>query len=640
MVRFQTFFLLVIIIQGFISSSLLNPSSVFALELAKSTWPTLQQNFKRHGLAKVSGPGVVATVKWRYTAPHNSIVTNTSNLGAPVVGVDGTIFTRDAVNPDGTQKWSGLDRYITGSTIADDGNIYSMTSGEVYGGGMYSVNASTGHINWFNRHGTVSNGIGLNYFPGWDENAPIIDSSGNLVAHGYFNSNAVNMRGEAQWQTLFTDAFNYSIMAQDDNGNLYLPLRDAGIISFTADGVIRWTKTLPPLVGGDEHSLIVSPDNSTIYYLDGTDKTFLAVSSTDGSTIWSVNLTQTYTEAPGNFNMALSPDKNTIYIVVSGPGPLVAINLKSRSLKWTFGKSPNVGFSGPFVVVDSNGIIYFDSIVNTANSIQALQDNGNSATALWSYPQYGNLAIGPNNRLYVAASTGATTDRELYAFSPWTMSLQVNIPDSSKASTITNFIPITFTVRSSMLQKDPDFKTDPTIANNQVQVRFKNGTVLPLSYEKIDGDDTIWSGTYRYPKTTGKNSELIGTVEASAYETTTTTATNFSTRPPGFDNTGIAVAFSLNTDNSGTYAIDSENPTGILQTASPSAQTVHNNEQKRNFLASIREFFLKLFGQKSTDETSTTNISAKKATPIPTKTPAAVIQQQNNAGQQPGGVAY
>lgn len=141
-----------------------------------------------------------------------------------------------------------------------------------------------------------------------------------------------------------------------------------------------------------------------------------------------------------------------------------------------------------------------------------------------------------------------------------------------------------------MLQKDPASMTDPTIANNQVQVRFKNGTVLPLSYEKIDGDDTIWSGTYRYPKATGKNSELIGTVEASAYETTTATQTHFSKFPSKFNNTGISMDFTVSIATPGAYTI--KNTDGkILTQFTP----VSSKKVQKNWLASFGEWMENLF---------------------------------------------
>lgn len=263
------------------------PTPVYAAGLANSTWPTYGYNNKRQGVTTVSGINTPATVKWRYTSPLTS---STFGLGNPVIGIDGSIYSRDAVNTDGSKKWSPVDsRSVTTTSVGSDGTVYSHSnfSGTI---GIYSINYTTGVQNWFSEHVSLP---ALDFYPGIGQSSPIIGSDGTIYNHGFSRVSALNSDGTKKWESsLAGQCYNYTVMAQDDNGNLYLGEDHCtkNLTSYTSAGVLRWTKTLTGAVNGERNIILVSSDNTTIYYYDSINNAFLAIASATGATSWSLSL--------------------------------------------------------------------------------------------------------------------------------------------------------------------------------------------------------------------------------------------------------------------------------------------------------------------------------------------------------------
>lgn len=225
--------------------------------------------------------------------------------------------------------------------------------------------------------------------------------------------------------------------------------------------------------------------------------------------------------------MALSPDGNTLYLADSS-APLLAINLTTRAVKWTYSTATYVDDSGPSVIVDKDGIIYFSTTINSTSALQAITDNGSSATALWSYGILGYSAIGPNNRIYI--SRFQSFPAELFALTPWTISLSLDSSNYQPGNTVT------VTAVSSMLKRDPAASTD-----NVVQAIMPNGNKVVLSYVSSDGTNTTWRGTWVVPTTTTSGAYTIS-AEAIAYQTTTNTTTHFDSLAGSFNNTGVTTS--------------------------------------------------------------------------------------------------
>lgn len=132
------------------------------------------------------------------------------------------------------------------------------------------------------------------------------------------------------------------------------------------------------------------------------------------------------------------------------------------------------------MVVDSSNAVYLND--NLETSLFGLKSDG---LLLFKYidplgmPHTLIPAMADDGKLFYA-------DNYLEGFRPWTLTAS-----AEKRASVTGR-DITFTVKSSMLRRDPQ---EGVAVDNQVQMRLDGGRIIPLHYLHQSGDDSVWEGT-------------------------------------------------------------------------------------------------------------------------------------------------
>lgn len=564
---------------------LLSPVTTYASGLADSPWPTYQGNNQHTGMV-----GPIPYTSWDTRKMYTAEV----GLGEVVVGEGGTIYTL--------------------TKAADDNGNYFL----------YALDKS-GFVKWRTKLlGSTNIGTGIGVYPLIDKWGSIwIVTRDNLPnpQYAYLTAYDLNGKQRCQYNTLSTTIVNgddrstqSASLVVDSKGNIYFSLvegpSNSELYSVSKDCELNWKVNTTKRSSG---SLILSPDESAVYvtgqFVGGFTGPAYARRTKDGSTIWETSINN------GWVVPAISEDSSIIFSVGAGPPTnwlLYGIDPRTGSFFWTstiFSCSCATATKrATTVAIDKRNNAYFASY----DTIYSYDSSGNLR---WNYQHSsGNDALdvalvsvldgsehlyvpSPDGYIYVLyANTGgyigryeASTyqlayngnhafyyvdDNYLYTFAPKDLidlptesslitSIVVDIPGDSK-DFVTSFKPITFTVKAEMPKRDPGFEVDEGIADNQLQVRLTNGYSVPLKYQSMEGNYSIWKGVYKQSLGVGTMSELKGTIEAIAYNTTTATTTHFAKLPEGFNNTGISVPFSVSLNEPGRYVIKESTAAGKI----------------------------------------------------------------------------
>lgn len=567
-------FILTVSIFLFLPSSF--HTSVFASGLANSSWPTYRGNNQRQGFVNQMGDSKSWVRKLIYTDP------NKINLGTPITGVDGSIYTIGqskevgglylyAITPGGDLKWKALiptqNTTTSGPSVDKDNNIWLLTQ------------SATNILLSYTAEGKLRCAYDtiLNISPGGTSN--LIDKNGNVYFALQENTNtselfSVSKDCHLNWTTSITKRITGFLALSTDEKTLYIsgqyPGSESGPIMAkrTSDGMSFWETG----AGSMWEGVSVTTDNSILFAITNSgfpDLTpnIYARDPKTGTVLWSQVITPARTDSVGGAvfggrGIVAIDDKNNSYINLYDK---IVSYSKTGYLRWTYNNSSGhyIGAS-IYTLVDTKGHVYIPS---QDGNIYVLDSNKGTliekVNGSVGYPVYG----GNDNFYYVST-------KYLYALVPWDISLSVTIPsetDKTKAS-VASYIPITFTAKTQMPKQDPttnitDVKID---IPNQMQVRLNNGQNIPLVYKSTDNNETIWEAVYKIPKGTNNTTALKGSVEAIAYNTTTTTQTHFSTVPAKFNNTGISMDFTVSTATPGAYTVKKvDEKTVATFTASP-----------------------------------------------------------------------
>jgi len=190
----------------------------------------------------------------------------------------------------------------------------------------------------------------------------------------------------------------------DSDGSVYVVDTGGGAITkINADGSFGWT-SVAQLGGGYWGSPAIWSNGTTkqlVFGLGWGNLGLHSVNPTDGSTNWTVVPQYTGGGSPspafGDGAPAIGSD-GTIYVTGGDGwdrGQLYAIDPATQTVKWTFPDpfedANNIGYNyGAPVVTTVAGktvvIVMGKPLDQNASSIFAIQDNGTSATKLWSAP--------------------------------------------------------------------------------------------------------------------------------------------------------------------------------------------------------------------------------------------------------------
>jgi len=152
---------------------------------------------------------------------------------------------------------------------------------------------------------------------------------------------------------------------------------------------------------------------------------------------------------------------------------------------------------------------------------------------------------------YVTNAAGFMEVFYLGEYSDYVNSLTIDFP-VKKTDRKTNYKVINFTAKTTMPRRQPGASDD-----NLAQVKLKNGQVIPLEYDRVEGGYTMWKGTFK--QTTGTiNSTHIsisGSFEQVASNTFGPDQTHFSALPSDFTNDGVTINFEVIDATASTYTI-------------------------------------------------------------------------------------
>jgi outer membrane protein assembly factor BamB len=185
----------------------------------------------------------------------------------PLVGIDGTIFTKDgfgdifALSPEGKMKWkynTGTGTGVTCMTSSPDGNIiYAPNSDST----LIALDSATGTLLWsFLTHHRI-------------HPCAAIDNQGNIYFFGYNQKKnaqiySISPQGILRW-TFSIDHFSgisYSGISIDYEGQLYFDARWKGIFALNYQGVLKWRTQLENL---ETYVPIICDQSDNLFIFNG-----------------------------------------------------------------------------------------------------------------------------------------------------------------------------------------------------------------------------------------------------------------------------------------------------------------------------------------------------------------------------------
>jgi len=188
----------------------------------------------------------------------------------------------------------------------------------------------------------------------------------------------VSLQGEIIWSfdTGKTISNNTTPMVTND-GTIIASNGLGGIIfAINSDGSLKWRYDIKEWI---QHRGINIGKDGTIYVVD-VKKTLYAINQT-GNLLWTLSLEDVNNH--GCQGISFSPDGNTLYIRGMYTA-LIAVDINTKSIKWTFGDKEMSGGSTP--VVNSDGQVFILGIPLESDGLQASLTALNSTGEIeWRY---------------------------------------------------------------------------------------------------------------------------------------------------------------------------------------------------------------------------------------------------------------
>jgi len=196
---------------------------------------------------------------------------------------------------------------------------------------------------------------------------------------GYIH--AVDYNGVAKWDSLIGHTINTTPLV-GENGRIYICTDYGELIAFNPDGKTLWKFTADANIASLGINIGL---DGTIYFLDATG-TLFSVDSL-GTLRWKYYDERFYWGSPSA--PTFSPDGKTLYLQGWKGVSVLAFDIDSKSIKWTFGNETLD--SSP--IVDSKGNIYFVPNNYNPTILYSLAPNGDLR---WSFPFSSGGGLIPN----------------------------------------------------------------------------------------------------------------------------------------------------------------------------------------------------------------------------------------------------
>jgi outer membrane protein assembly factor BamB len=379
--------------------------------------------------SSANGPNT-ADIKWTYVA--DGLIRDT------VAANGGTIYVRvkladyidglDAVNPDGTLKWSvyNPDGLLASPAVGLDGNIYVIVTAITGSDYLTALDPADGSTLWQFDLGdsSVSASDYITHLLVSADGTIFITSAYGLSGKGTLF--AVNPDGTQKWAwqtnqsplncTSFFDCILESSPALAPNGNVLIKPYGQGVIALNSTtGAPVWYSDFDNLSFGNAdpagQSLTIGTD-SVAYTSEGKYRSnYYALNPAD-----SVKWKYTFSNGADAAISALSAEGSALFHSDNG-GILYALDTLDGGARWQYDTGQSYSMNGAPLLA-ANGIIYFVTHktfmtpAGTHGYVYALR--ADSGTLVWRYevgfPE-GGLAMGPDGTLYVPDDTN-----KLYAF--------------------------------------------------------------------------------------------------------------------------------------------------------------------------------------------------------------------------------
>lgn len=299
------------------------------------------------------------TIKWEFRL--DGLPSQTS----PAIGLDGTIYLHMngpsnlaaiqkfyAINPNGTLKW--LVEFNAGNAVFVNYDVGSPVIGE--DGTIYTVSGEAQWFYAFNPNGSVK----WSYHVDVCEGSPAIGPDGTIyVFNTSFNLFAFNPDGTLKWQKVFADVLsaNPNSPSIGIDGIIYIiSWQNKKLYALNPDkGEIIWAVNVGSSLTGP-YSTPAIASNGTIYISDYSDRGLCAYNS-DGTLKWNFSFSDYSYLSPmidknGTVNIFISPGNSGIY-AINPDGSKKFYAFASNGFAPSMNSTPIIGIDGTLYVTST-----------------------------------------------------------------------------------------------------------------------------------------------------------------------------------------------------------------------------------------------------------------------------------------------
>ncbi len=375
--------------------------------IASSPWPTMRGDLQATGRSNEVGPEN-PEIKWTLQ------LTGDFDLASPIIGPDGTIYIGtgrrgvvEAINPDGTIKWSkdigtldpGEEEVFAELFSDTDGKRTTHMAGILDKNGtlyilaherLNAIDSKTGDVKWIFKLFTADRRVPTSPAIGNDGTIYVTGNIGRgLGNYGIF---AVNPDGTEKWR-FNTQTWLHGPIAIGPDGTIYAGGEGRRVYAVNPDGTKKWdTREVGSNLPGYIFTGVLLDDDGNTYV--GVKPNLVASYDPQGEERW-VSLVIGAADMLGQ--AALSPDGSLLYIGSVGEGRMFhALDTKTGRTKWRCSipgvhSSPIVDAKGTIYIGGEDGKVY---AINPDGKIKWTVDVGGGGMFLSS------LAMGKNGMLY------------------------------------------------------------------------------------------------------------------------------------------------------------------------------------------------------------------------------------------------
>jgi hypothetical protein len=234
-----------------------------------------------------------------------------------------------------------------------------------------------------------------------DKNTNIYIPVNNYATENFWSYNLTSRY--INWKsTLHLVSKNPNMPSIASNGNIVVSSSDLSIIS--PEGQVLVQNNMPTIVGFNS---TIDKDGN-IYFIRTQTRTLYCVSAS-GQILWTFTDSRIHDDG---YQISFSLDGNTLYIPCFYGSSLLALDISTRQVKWSFGTLPLL--TPP--VVDNQGNIYFQKSTLQNEPVDTFYCLKPDGTVRWTYSYYKLNAVA--DYYYGVEPVTIDKDGNLYVLAP------------------------------------------------------------------------------------------------------------------------------------------------------------------------------------------------------------------------------